>query len=90
MNTKLMLVITRGGHGPGLRRKLLDADFRVTEFGTIGGFFRRKSTTLLIGLSPDRVPDALALIRETCPTPPDADQHNATVFVLKAGRFVHF
>jgi uncharacterized protein YaaQ len=73
-----------------LRHQLVEAHYRVTEFSSTGGFFRRGSTTLLVGVAPDQVEQALTLIREFCPTPPDADQHNATLFVLDAGQFINF
>jgi uncharacterized protein YaaQ len=82
MSTKLVLIILRGADRDKLVRRLHDADFRVIEFASMGGFLRRKNTTLLVGLPADRVEPALAIIRETCPTPPDADEHSATVFVM--------
>ncbi len=85
---KLVLVILRRDRHNDLLQKLLDADFHVTEFSSTGGFLRRHSTTLLIGVTEDRVADALALVRANCPTPPDADEHVATIFVLKARQFV--
>jgi hypothetical protein len=42
----------------------------------------------MIGVPPDQTEQALALIRETCPTPPDADEHSATIFVIHAGQFI--
>ncbi len=84
MSTKLLIVILRGSVHDALLRRMLDARFRVTELSSTGGFFRRQGSTLLIGLPQERVEEALTLIRETCPTPPDADEHSATIFVLDA------
>ncbi len=55
-----------------------------------GGFLRQKSTTLIIGVKPERIDNALALIREVCASAPDSAEHNATVFVLEAEQFIHF
>ncbi|MCL4236731.1 MAG: cyclic-di-AMP receptor [Anaerolineae bacterium] len=88
MTIKLVVVIVRSGDHDTLLRHLLDAGFRVTEFSSLGGFLRRKSATLLAGVPADRLDEALALIRETCPTPPGADEHRATVFVLSAGQLI--
>jgi uncharacterized protein YaaQ len=88
MTTKLILVILRGADRDALVRPLLDAGYRVTEFASIGGFLRRKNTTLMIGVPAEQVEQALALIRQTCPTSPGADEHRATVFVLDAPRSV--
>ena len=86
--TKLLLVILKGADRDRLLHQLLEAQFRVTEFASVGGFFRRKNTTLLIGVAEDRVEESLAIIREVCPTPPDADEHRATIFVLHTSQFV--
>lgn len=88
MTSKLVIAIVRSGDHDALLRHLLDAGFRVTEFSSVGGFLRRKSVTLLVGVQAERLDEALALIRQTCPTPPDADEHRATVFVLAAGQLV--
>lgn len=87
MNTKLILVILRGGGCDKLVNHLLNANYRVTEFSTMGGFFRRKSTTLLIGVAEDQVEPVLSIVRQMCPTPSSADEHSATVFVLNTNQF---
>lgn len=86
--TKLLVVVLRGDCHQGLLQKLLDAEFHVTEFSSTGGFLRRNSTTLVIGVAQERVEDALRIIRTQCPTPSDSDEHAATIFVLKARQFV--
>jgi len=88
MSTKLILVVLRRRDKDKLIHRLLDAGYRVTEFSSMGGFLRRKSTTLLIGVPPEQTEYALSLIRETCPSPPEADQHSATIFVLHAKQFI--
>jgi len=87
MSTKLIIVVVHKNHDELLRR-LLDAGFRVTQFSSLGGFLRRRSATLLVGVEEGRLDEALAIIRQTCPTPPGADEHSATLFVLNAGRLV--
>lgn len=86
--TKLLIVIVRGNRANKLRPHLLDAGFRVTEFSSLGGFLRQNSTTLLVGVSEDRVEHALSLIRTHCPTPEGDTEHAATIFQLAAGQFV--
>ncbi|MEW6579444.1 MAG: cyclic-di-AMP receptor [Chloroflexota bacterium] len=88
MTIKLVIVVVRSGDHDALLRHLLDAGFRVTQFSSLGGFLRRKSATLLVGVPAEQLDDALAVIRQTCPTPPDADEHRATIFVLNAGQLV--
>lgn len=88
MNTKLILVILQGGSCDKLLHQLVDANYRVTEISSMGGFLRSKSLTLMIGVTPDQVEHVLNLIRSTCPTPAGSSQHNATIFVLDAGEFI--
>ena len=88
MTHRLILAILRGDQCDRLVHQLLDAGFRVTEFSSVGGFFRRKHITLLIGLSEDRLEDAFQILRTACPTSPDDDEHNITFFVLKAAQTV--
>lgn len=88
MTIKLVIVVVRSGDHDALLRHLLDAGFRVTQFSSLGVFLRRKSATLLVGVPAEQLDDALAVIRQTCPTPPDADEHRATIFVLNAGQLV--
>ncbi len=82
MNTKLIVVIVRGANCNKLVHVMLDAGYGVTEFSSMGGFLRRKNTTLLVGVLAEQVEAALQMIREICPTPEDADEHSATLFVL--------
>ncbi len=82
--SRLMLIVVRDEARKQLVNCLLEANFRVTEFSSTGGFFRRGNTTLLIGMDAARVNEALSIIRTQCPTPENADEHTATVFVLPA------
>jgi uncharacterized protein YaaQ len=88
MNTKLVLVILQGGSCDKLLNQLIDANYRVTEISSMGGFLRSKSLTLMIGVYPDQVEHVLDMIRTACPSPAGASQHNATVFVLDAGESI--
>ncbi|HEX3051747.1 MAG TPA: cyclic-di-AMP receptor [Aggregatilineaceae bacterium] len=84
---KLILVILRGD-GDKLTQILTDQDYRVTEFSSVGGFLRRRHTTLLIGVADEQVDTALGLIREANPATATTDEHYATIFVLDAESFV--
>lgn len=88
--TKVILVIAKGDCADRLIHELLDAQFRVTEFASMGGFLRQKSTTLIIGVKPERVEQALELVRTVCASEPEREEHNATIFVLEAEQFIHF
>jgi uncharacterized protein YaaQ len=89
MNAKIILVILHGSTCDKLSHQLIDAGFRVTEFSSTGGFLRRKSMTLIVGVAEEEVEKGLALIRSVCPSSENPDEHNATIFVLDAEQFLH-
>jgi uncharacterized protein YaaQ len=68
--------------------QLTDDGFQVTEFSSIGAFFRRQSTTLMISSEAERIDEALATVRRMAASAPDDDAHRATIFVLRTGQFI--
>ncbi len=87
---RLLIVVLQGAESAPLLERLEEMGAHVATTSSSGGFLRRRSVTLLVGVSADAVERTLALIRELCPTPPDAELHTATVFVLRAERFAAF
>jgi uncharacterized protein YaaQ len=87
MNTKVILVIVRGS-SEKLIHQLEDANYRVTEFSSTGGFLRQKNSTLIIGVPAEKVEGALSVIRSFGPNQADNGGHYATIFVLDASQFV--
>jgi uncharacterized protein YaaQ len=66
---------------------LIEKEFRVTRVASTGGFLRRGNTTLLIGLQPERVDDAIAVIREIRSESQAAERRRATIFILDTEHF---
>ncbi len=66
---------------------LIEKEFRVTRVASTGGFLRRGNTTLLIGLQPESVDDAIAVIREIRSESQAAERRRATIFVLGTEHF---
>lgn len=89
MNTKLILAILRPDIAGTIMNQLIEAGFRVTEFSSMGAFFRRTSTTLVIGAPSGKLDRAMTIIRSHCPSAPDQEEHSATIFVIDAGQFIH-
>ena len=87
---KLILAILTELDANGVQQRLLEHQFRVTHIASTGGFLRRGSTTLLIGLEAERVEDALAVLRSACEAPAASGQSRVTVFVLDVARFEQF
>jgi uncharacterized protein YaaQ len=86
---KLIIAIIRDNDNEPVSRALTSADYRVTCVASTGGFLRRGSSTLLIGVEDERVQRALEIIRETCTPPTDPNVKRATIFVLKVDQYTH-
>jgi uncharacterized protein YaaQ len=84
---RLVIAILREGDGEEVLQALLDSSFRVTRIASTGGFFRRGTSTLLIGVEKERVEIAIQLIREHSAPAIDPGLKRATVFVLKVDQF---
>lgn len=86
---KLIIAIIRDSDNEPVSRALTSSDYRVTCVASTGGFLRRGSSTLLIGVEDERVEKALEIIRETCAPPTDPNIKRATIFVLKVDQYTH-
>jgi uncharacterized protein YaaQ len=82
---KLIIAILKDDDVENAVQALTSDSFRVTRVASTGGFFRKGSTTLLIGVDDDHVDAAIALLRAN--TTPGNDQKRATVFVVPVSRF---
>ena len=87
---RLLIVVLQGAQNEQVAAQLRRLGAHVTTISSTGGFLRRRSVTLLVGVAADAVEYVLATVRELCPTPPEAKLHTATVFVLRAEQFVAF
>jgi uncharacterized protein YaaQ len=83
---KMIIAILKDDDIDNVMQPLMAANFRVTRVASTGGFFRKGSTTLLIGVDDDRVDAAIQLIRENT-TAPTGDEKRAVVFVVPVNRF---
>lgn len=64
--TKLLVAITQADDADRLADELVAKGFRLTRLKTHGGFLRRENAAALIATTEDRLPAALAIIRQTC------------------------
>ncbi|HTP01839.1 MAG TPA: cyclic-di-AMP receptor [Anaerolineales bacterium] len=83
---KLIIAILHHTDGEEPLRELSEAGFGVTRISSTGGFLRRSSATLLIGVEADRLAAALQLIRQHIGPPAEEGLKRATVFVLNVER----
>ena len=86
---KLILTILSDNDSDPVSQALITSGFRVTRIASTGGFFRRGSSTLMIGVADDKVNDAIGVIRKSVsPAPvPETGASRATLFVVNVENF---
>ena len=84
---KLIIAILHEDDTANVSQALLEAGFRVTKIASTGGFLRKGSATILVGVEEDQLDQALDLIREHCATPAEPALKRGTVFVIPVERF---
>lgn len=84
---KMMIVILRDDDSEPVSQALINENFRVTRIASTGGFFRKGSSTLMIGLADERVDTAIELIRQNCSPSIEPGLKRATIFVLNVAHF---
>ncbi len=67
---------------------LLAADFHITEIGSTSSLFVTGFSTLLIGVSADRVDKVVQIVRDNSTTALDPGERRAVVYVLRTSEFV--
>ncbi|MGI6209033.1 MAG: cyclic-di-AMP receptor [Anaerolineae bacterium] len=99
---KVVLAVTTSEGAESIADALKEQGFRVTIMGSMGGFLRRKSATLLIGVQDDaQVDRVLEIIRENAPSPEEAGRGllsavreqpevRTAAFVVDMDRFEHY
>jgi uncharacterized protein YaaQ len=85
---KLILTILSDNDSENVSHALVAGNFRVTRIASTGGFFRRGSTTLMIGVSDGQVDEAIGIIRSNLAPATDGNERRATLFVLPVESFV--
>jgi uncharacterized protein YaaQ len=82
---KMIIAILKDDDTENVVQALTTAAFRVTRVASTGGFFRKGSTTLLLGVDDDQVTAAIQVLREKTTTVPN--EKRGTVFVVPVDRF---
>ncbi|WP_029479130.1 cyclic-di-AMP receptor [Deinococcus frigens] len=65
---KLVLAVIQDADATALVRVLSENAFEVTKLASTGGFLREGNTTLMIGVSDERMDDLKRFVRQTCRT----------------------
>jgi len=79
---KMIIAIIRDSDNEGVSQALVTGGFRVTRIASTGGFLRRGSSTLMIGVEDDKVEAAIQVLRENTTPPDEAGAKRATLFVI--------
>jgi uncharacterized protein YaaQ len=84
---KLIITIISDQDNEPVSQALIGKGFRVTRIASTGGFFRRGSSTLMIGVNDEKVSEAIELIRDSVSAASDTSMPRATFFVLNVENF---
>ena len=82
---KMIIAILKDDDIENVVQGLTTANFRVTRVASTGGFFRKGSTTLLLGVDDEQVDAAIKVLREKTTSAPN--EKRGTVFVVPVNRF---
>jgi uncharacterized protein YaaQ len=83
---KLIIAIVRDTDAEATVNRLVAQGYRVTRIASSGGFLRKGSVTLVIGVEPEKVQAVIDLLKEAGGIP-EPGQHRVTLFVVNALRF---
>jgi uncharacterized protein YaaQ len=84
---KMIIAIIRDQDNDAVSHALTGVGFRVTRIASSGGFLRRGSSTLMIGVAEEKVDEGIQIIRDHTTVPDDPGQKRATLFVLDVKNF---
>lgn len=85
---KLIITIINDNDNDQVSQALIGDDFRVTRIASTGGFFHKGSSTLMIGVSEERVQQAIEIIRSYTTPVNDPVLKRATIFVIPVEDYI--
>lgn len=86
---KLIFAIVASDSVDSVSKALASKSYSVTHISSVGGFLRRGSTTLVIGIADEQVQGVIDTIRSGASMAPRPDNsHAVTLFVVNAGQFI--
>ena len=84
---KLIITIISDQDNEPVSQALIGKGFRVTRIASTGGFLRRGSSTLMIGVEDEKVDQAIEKIQENLSPPAEPGGRRATLFVIGVENF---
>jgi uncharacterized protein YaaQ len=85
---KLIITIISDNDNDPVSQALISKAFRVTHIASTGGFLRKGSSTLMIGVNDERVDEAIEVIRESTSPVNDPMLKRATIFVINIEHYL--
>jgi uncharacterized protein YaaQ len=85
---KLIITIINDSDNEPVSQALIAKEFRVTRIASTGGFFRKGSSTLVIGVRDERVEAAIEIIRDNTTPQTDSEIDQATIFVIPVENYI--
>ena len=83
---KMIIAILKDDDKDAVLQALTTSGLRVTRVATTGGFFRKGSTTLLIGVEDGQVDATIQTLRENT-TAAEEGEKRGTIFVVPVDRY---
>jgi uncharacterized protein YaaQ len=83
---KMIIAILRDHDCDPVIQGLTEKSFRVTRIASTGGWLRRGTGTLLMGVQDDRVDMAIEVVRAKV-SPASGEEKRATIFVVPVENF---
>lgn len=83
---KMIIAILKDDDIDSVLQTLTTSGLRVTRVASTGGFFRKGSTTLLIGVEDGQVDTTIQTLREKTTTA-DEGEKRGTIFVVPVDRY---
>lgn len=84
---KLIIAVLRDEDNEPVSQALIEAGFGVTRIASTGGFLRRGSSTMMVGLDEEKVDQAIEIIRTSCAPPSEPGVKRGALFVLDVAKF---
>jgi uncharacterized protein YaaQ len=84
---KMIIAIIHDPDNEPVSQALIASGFRVTRVASTGGFLRRGSSTLMIGVEDEKVDEAIQILRKNTTPSDDPGQKRGTLFVLDVKNF---
>lgn len=85
---KLIITIISDNDNDPVSQALISKGFRVTHIASTGGFLRKGSSTLMIGVKDERVDEAIDTIRNSTSPVNDPMLKRATIFVINVEHYL--